>query len=115
MVTEPKKGSSYDVTCTPWQDAVGTVKPRWEWLEETTKVQALQNGLNGSNQGPSPYPGAFGTVLREAMQNRNSEDEVARPEHKIFGLAMLGGGRVFGEAHLHGAIDILPPFRTACS
>ncbi len=30
---------------------------------------------------------------------------VSRPEHAIFGLAMLGGGRVFGAAHVYGADD----------
>lgn len=30
------------------------------------------------------------------------KDVVPRPEHEVFGLAMLGGGLVFGAAHPYG-------------
>src|SRR4051812_17807019 len=31
---DPETGPSYDVAKTAWQDAVGTSKTRWEWIEE---------------------------------------------------------------------------------
>ncbi|KAK0669813.1 putative methyltransferase [Cercophora samala] len=109
-LSDPEKGPSYAVEVTPWQDAVNTDKPRWDWLEEKAKAGDLQalceNGTNGAN---SSYPGSFGNTLQEGLASvaasgkTNGEAAnalVARPEHAIFGLAMLGGGRVYGKAHL---------------
>jgi len=84
------KGASYDVTETPFQDAVGTTKPRWEWLEEKTPAQELSACGVG-------YPG-----IPQAKNITNKDELVARPEHEVFGLAMLGGGMVFGSAHPYG-------------
>lgn len=97
-----EKGESYDVACTPWQDAVGTKQARWDWLEETTKVQDLLKGHCGSDGCPSAYPGPFGLTLKSSTEGKQADERVPRPEHEIFGLAMLGGGRVTGEAHLYG-------------
>ncbi|KAI1335920.1 S-adenosyl-L-methionine-dependent methyltransferase [Xylariaceae sp. FL0016] len=98
---DPEKGPSYDVARTPWQDAVGTTKARWEWLEETPETHVLRKPFSSGEAGSSSYPGPFGAVLDEATNGRLPDDQIARPEHQIFGLAMLGGGRVFGEAQLY--------------
>ncbi len=91
------KGASYRVDETPLQEAVGTSKPRWDWLEEKVPPEAL------SSKGPG-YPGL--PSLRESQKTPNGiggeQTLVARPEHEIFGLAMLGGGMVFGAAHPYG-------------
>ncbi|KAL9599305.1 MAG: hypothetical protein Q9219_003932 [cf. Caloplaca sp. 3 TL-2023] len=91
---DPGKGKSYDVVNTAFQSAVDTSKPRWEWLEEKIPAQEL---LSPMGQG---YPGAFGPDTQVAVKSKDSEGLVKRPELATFGLAMLGGGRVTGTAHL---------------
>lgn len=90
------------MSCTPWQDAANSTKTRWEWLEETTQPDkiAVQHA-SGSDGSHSAYPGVFGAVVDEATRGKGPTDAIPRPEHGIFGLAMLGGGRIFGEAHLY--------------
>ncbi|KAM0629128.1 hypothetical protein ACHAPW_006972 [Verticillium nonalfalfae] len=126
------KGSSYAVDQTAWQDALGVSKSRWDWLEENTSASDLHKGYNAAVQGttdtdtaartsPSapgagdqggdaaaaspktPYPGVFGTELSRVVGSGVGDGQpISRPEHAIFSLAMVGGGRVFGRAHLHG-------------
>ncbi|KAK4244016.1 S-adenosyl-L-methionine-dependent methyltransferase [Corynascus novoguineensis] len=103
---DPVKGPSYSVEVTPFQDAVGTSAPRWTWLEEQPRIRDLLDGRNGPDGKPSAYPGNFGTEMqtlaeRVAARQSDREEKVARPEHGLFGLAMVGGGRVFGLAHLY--------------
>ncbi|KAJ5892735.1 hypothetical protein N7504_009426 [Penicillium tannophilum] len=93
---DPKIGSSYSVKESAWQRAVGTTKERWNWLEEGTTSTKLQNG-----GGSGAYPGPFGPDIAAAIQRTGGEETLRRPELDIFGLAMLGGGRVFGVAHLY--------------
>lgn len=88
-----KKGASYKVDETPFQEAVGTTKPRWEWLEE--KIPADQLALGGTG-----YPGIPDAT--EVINGAQKGGLVTRPEHEVFGLAMLGGGMVFGSAHPYG-------------
>ncbi|KAL9583819.1 MAG: hypothetical protein Q9212_002492, partial [Teloschistes hypoglaucus] len=83
------KGPSYKVEETAFQDAVGTKKSRWEWLEE--KVPPSQVASEGVG-----YPGLMGFDQRNGFKK---DELVARPELEVFGLAMLGGGQVFGAAH----------------
>lgn len=90
----PTKGPSYRVEETAFQDAVGTTKPRWEWLEE--KVPREQLGSQGAG-----YPGLPRRVNRSGGEGASNE-LVSRPELEVFGLAMLGGGMVFGAAHPYG-------------
>lgn len=99
---DPKRGQSYDVDSTAFQSAVGTTKPRWEWLEGRIPAQEL---LDPSGQG---YPGAFGPDVQIALDSEDTDGLVKRPEHATFGLAMLGGGRVTGTAHLFGAARMPP-------
>ncbi|TRX93219.1 hypothetical protein FHL15_005798 [Xylaria flabelliformis] len=100
-LNDPNKGPSYAVNITPWQDALNTHKTRWDWLEEEVSVDALKAGNNSSLSGYSAYPGVFGAELQQACKDLKSTTLVKRPEHSIFGLAMVGGGRVFGQAHLY--------------
>ncbi|KAJ3497719.1 hypothetical protein NLG97_g1692 [Lecanicillium saksenae] len=98
------KGPSYAVDETAWQDAVGTKKPRWDWLEETTSISKLLDGRNAQGTPKSAYPGIFGRSLRDIVQQAAADgkySQLRRPEHSTFSLAMVGGGRVFGRAHLH--------------
>jgi hypothetical protein len=87
------KGASYKVEETAFQDAVGTEKPRWEWLEE--RIPAGQ--LAGSGTG---YPGI--PDVKALLSESENDKLIARPELEVFGLAMLGGGLVFGSAHPYG-------------
>jgi hypothetical protein len=93
---DPEIGSSYSVKETAWQKAIGTTKERWNWLEEGTTATELHNGGSGA------YPGPFGPDVTAILQGENTGESIRRPELDIFGLAMLGGGRVFGVAHLFG-------------
>jgi hypothetical protein len=90
---DPTTGPSYDVAQTAWQDAIGTTKTRWEWIEERVEQdKLLQSGGH--------YPGIPSLVLEP--QPKGEDGLVARPELEIMGLAMVGGGRVFGAAHVYG-------------
>ncbi|RYC54807.1 hypothetical protein CHU98_g11403 [Xylaria longipes] len=100
-LNDPNKGPSYAVNITAWQDALNTQKTRWDWLEEEVRVDALQAGNNSSRGGLSAYPGVFGAELQQACGDLKATTLIKRPEHTIFGLAMVGGGRVFGQAHLY--------------
>ncbi|KAK4186762.1 putative methyltransferase [Podospora australis] len=101
-LSDSVKGASYDVNVTPWQDAIGTTKSRWDWLEEKVKVSDLMvPGRNGPGGSTSSYPGCFGQTLQETIASAADKNAlVPRPEHALFGLAMLGSGRVYGRAHL---------------
>ncbi|KAI4864285.1 S-adenosyl-L-methionine-dependent methyltransferase [Hypoxylon rubiginosum] len=100
-LSDPTKGASYALEKTAWQDAVGTTKARWDWLEETPKVRDILAGKNGTQGSFGAYPGVFGAELEKVIGSADTETLVKRPEHSIFGLAMVGGGRVFGQAHLY--------------
>jgi hypothetical protein len=90
-----QKGCSYKVDETPFQDAVGTSKARWDWLEE--KCPAIEIDRQGSG-----YPGI--PDAKPHINGLTADDLVSRPEHEVFGLAMLGGGLVFGAAHPYGML-----------
>ncbi|KAI1172125.1 S-adenosyl-L-methionine-dependent methyltransferase [Nemania sp. FL0916] len=98
-LSDPNKGSSYAVDVTPWQDALNTPQARWDWLEEEVPVDTFSK-TNGHSS-VSAYPGVFGAELQKARAGSGATTLVKRPEHSIFGLAMVGGGRVFGQAHLY--------------
>lgn len=100
---DPVKGPSYDVRVTPFQDAVGTKKPRWEWLEELIPVNAPDIGGQGY---PRNVAGIDETKPRPDANGRT--ETTSRPEHELFGLAMLGGGKVFGTAHIYGIFALSP-------
>lgn len=90
-----KKGASYDVTETPFQMAVGTTKPRWDWLAERVSPDQVS-----PQDGRSGYPG----IPSAANANLKSDKHglVTRPELDNFGLAMIGGGKTSGAAHPFG-------------
>ena len=94
---------------TPLQTVVGTEKRSWDWMEEKIKVKHLKEGFrNGADGGPSSYPGVFGAELQNAIESAGGDDEklIDRPEQTMFGLAMVGGGRVYGQAQLYGKLTI---------
>jgi hypothetical protein len=95
-------GASYALEVTPWQDALKTTKSRWDWLEEEVSIDDIRSEDNSSDGRSSGYPGVFGAELQQACDNAKDTRMIKRPEHRIFGLAMVGGGRVFGQAHLYG-------------
>lgn len=90
---DPITGPSYDVTKTAWQDAIGTTKSRWDWIEERIEQDKLLD--SGGH-----YPGIPSLALEP--QPIGDDGLVSRPELAIMGLAMVGGGRVFGAAHVYG-------------
>lgn len=90
---DAKKGASYEVNETPLQEAVGTSKSLFEWLEEKVPARELKEHAN--------YPGFFDSYISE-VNDWESESVVPRPELGNFGLSMLGGGRVNGTAHVYG-------------
>lgn len=89
------KGPSYKVNETAWQDALGTNKSRWDWLEE--KVLSDDFSKGGGN-----YPSIPQSEQAVNTSNVKERALVNRPEHQIFNLSMLGGGRVHGAAHPYG-------------
>ncbi|KAK6523136.1 hypothetical protein TWF694_006031 [Orbilia ellipsospora] len=105
LLTDPVKGSSYAVDECAFQAAVGSKASLWNWLEEPTKVRDVLDGRNGSNGAPSAYPGIFGDELqhfvKEAKAKQDDQISIPRPELTTFGFAMIGGGKVLGEAHLY--------------
>lgn len=105
MLNDRKIGPSYEVDETAFQVAMNTKKPRWDWLEEKVAVMGLLHGTIDSESSGSPYPGPFGAELEAAVEGKRQDELIARPEHGIFGLAMLGGGQVFGKAHLYGKLN----------
>lgn len=94
---DPETGPSYDVAKTAWQDAVGTTKTRWEWVEERVPEDKLIE--TGGH-----YPGIPSLVLEPQMPGEDGL--VSRPELEIMGLSMVGGGRVFGAAHVYGTFPL---------
>ena len=51
------------------------------------------------------YPGLPGFGKKDRYTNGHTNGElVSRPELEVFGLAMLGGGKVFGAAHPYGML-----------
>ena len=90
------KGPSYQVNETAWQDALGTTKSRWDWLEE--KVSPNDFSMGGASYPSIPEP----KVATNSVANETKGTLVSRPEHQIFNLSMLGGGRVHGAAHPYG-------------
>ncbi|KAH7325589.1 S-adenosyl-L-methionine-dependent methyltransferase [Stachybotrys elegans] len=100
----PEKGPDYSVEVTPFQDAVDTTTTRWTWLEEKAKVNDILAGRNGPGGSRSAYPGVYGTEYKDLIalaEAGRGDEEVVRPEHNLFGLAMVGGGRVYAQAHLY--------------
>ncbi|RMZ86788.1 hypothetical protein DV736_g5986, partial [Chaetothyriales sp. CBS 134916] len=78
-------GASYDVLETPFQNAVGTSKSRWDWLAEKVTGQELAPPSGG-------YPGVPDIGSWNLVLDKNGL--VARPELTNFGRAMVGGGKL---------------------
>lgn len=115
---DPHKGPSYKVDETAFQDAVGTTKARWEWLEEkispgeilntgvgypgmprATKQNVNKSPMKEDANGSATEKSVDRIAAKENVNGIATKENVSRPELEIFGLAMLGGGRVFGAAH----------------
>lgn len=96
---DPERGASYDADKTAWQDAVNTTKIRWDWLEERIEQSRLIE--SGGH-----YPGIPSLILEP--KSKVEDGLVARPELEIMGLAMVGGGQVFGAAHVYGIVTDFP-------
>ncbi|KAL8728552.1 MAG: hypothetical protein Q9181_005309 [Wetmoreana brouardii] len=90
------KGASYEVDVTAWQDALGTKKSRWDWLEEKVAPETFSNG--GASYPSVPQPNIAATNGLDGGKGTL----VSRPEQGIFNLSMMGGGRVHGAAHPYG-------------
>ncbi len=129
-MTDPVKGPSYDVAQTAFQSAVGTTETRWDWLEQQIPADAHDFGRTGypgaippvktSNQDSKATTGnttngatngtrdgntdgAAKAVTNGAVKAPQNEGPKTkpRPELKIMSMAMVGGGRVTGKAHVY--------------
>ena len=87
-------GASYDAAETPWQEAMGTRKPKWDWLAERVDPSQISNDGVG-------YPGVP-DVSSWAHLKQDANGKVSRPELENFGPAMIGAGKVSGAAHPFG-------------
>ncbi|KAL7621041.1 hypothetical protein AAE478_008353 [Parahypoxylon ruwenzoriense] len=96
-LTDTKFGPSYKVEETAFNLAVGTELPRWSWLEmRVPKGQVKRVNSQG-------YPRAEAGDAHVNGDNgvkRQAGETLQRPELEIFGRAMVGGGKVFGAAHV---------------
>ncbi|MCJ1469188.1 hypothetical protein MMC07_007821 [Pseudocyphellaria aurata] len=88
---DAKKGASYKVDEAPFQEAVGTSKPVWGWLEEKVTVRELRSKQVS-------HPGFLDPTVPAAD---DEESVVSRPALENMGLAMVGLGRVVGAAHVY--------------
>jgi hypothetical protein len=88
-----EKGASYKVDETPFQNAVGTYKPLWDWMTE--RMPADQVGSNGPG-----YPSV--PDLSNCNVAPDEKGLFGRPELDNFALAMVGGGKTSGAAHAFG-------------
>ncbi|KAF1961331.1 S-adenosyl-L-methionine-dependent methyltransferase [Byssothecium circinans] len=103
---DKETGPSYDVAQTAFQAAVGTQKPRWDWLEERVTVKDLREGRCGTDGGLSAYPGPFGSELEKAVDGKADDELLTRPELPIFGLAMVGGDYPWGSLGSALVVDV---------
>lgn len=87
------KGASYKVEETPFQNAVGTDKPLWEWMAEKLPPDQVVS------DGPG-YPGVPDLSKYDILPDH--QGLVSRPELGNFALAMVGGGKTSGTAHAFG-------------
>lgn len=97
---DPVKGTSYKVEETAFQDAVGTTKARWEWLEEKISPDEILNkgvgypGMPSATKenvnGSATKKHMNGSATKGDVNGSMTEKTVGRPELEIFGLAMLG-------------------------
>lgn len=90
---DPRMGPSYKVNETAFQAALKTTKSRWECLEEKHSPEQLL--MEGTGYPGLPEP-------KKTINGDANRDLLNRPEHEIFSLSMLGGGRVHGAAHPYG-------------
>lgn len=90
-------GSSYNQTEASFQEAMGTSKDYWGWMEESVSVKDLKDGRVGKY-----YSGVWGSQLEHTVEGRADDECVPRPELDLFSSAMQGSGRISGRAHYHG-------------
>jgi hypothetical protein len=79
---------------TAWHEALGTSKPRWEWLAEKIDPKKIQN--EGVGYPGVPDPNLF------AHYTPGADGKIPRPELELFGLGMVGGGRSQSAAQPYG-------------
>ena len=115
------QGKGYGVEGTAWVDAMrartGEGESKrvgfWEWIGEKVPRREIRKGevwwAEGESgdgeegkQGEDGEEGKQGEDGEEGKQGEDGEEGelVERPEARVFGLAMLGGGRVVGAAHV---------------
>ncbi|KAL2050988.1 hypothetical protein ABVK25_008734 [Lepraria finkii] len=80
------KGHSYDVCETSFQEALGTAKPRWDWLAERVSPKEITNDGIGYPGVPDPKNWLY--------LSPDADGKIPRPELDTFSLAMVGGGKV---------------------
>ncbi|KAI1373457.1 S-adenosyl-L-methionine-dependent methyltransferase [Hypoxylon crocopeplum] len=96
-LTDSKFGPSYKVEETAFNLAVGTDLPRWGWLEAPVPASQVRrvNSLGYPHHQPIDA-----RSNGDGSAGKQGGDMIRRPELEIFGRAMVGGGKVFGAAHV---------------
>lgn len=90
------KGHSYDVCETSFQEALGTAKPRWDWLAERVSPKEITNDGIGYPGVPNPN--------NWLHLSPDADGKIPRPELDTFSLAMVGGGKVSAASHPFGMV-----------
>ena len=90
------KGHSYNVCETSFQEALGTVKPRWDWLAERVSPKEITNDGIGYPGVPDPNNWLY--------LSPDADGKIPRPELDTFSLAMVGGGKVSAASHPFGMV-----------
>ncbi|KAI0541762.1 S-adenosyl-L-methionine-dependent methyltransferase [Xylaria digitata] len=96
---DPVFGPSYQVNETAFNMAVGTSKPRWEWLEEKIPKAQVNSRASKLSLFTALLAGQ-GQVPQQSDDETDQGEMVSRPELENFGLAMVGGGRVYSTPHV---------------
>ncbi|KAI1499394.1 O-methyltransferase [Biscogniauxia marginata] len=101
-LVDPVMGPSYEFTATPFNRAFGTTLSFYDWL--TRKIPASQATALYKPATSHPQFGASASAsVRKGQEEKEEEEEedlVPRPEETLFNSAMVGSGRVSGDAHV---------------
>ncbi|EEY23686.1 conserved hypothetical protein [Verticillium alfalfae VaMs.102] len=100
---KPARLTCTRVTMLPFRERLTRTPPHAPPL--VLPVPGARGGDAAAASPKTPYPGVFGTELSRVVNSGVGDGQpISRPEHAIFSLAMVGGGRVFGRAHLHAYV-----------
>jgi hypothetical protein len=73
------------------------------------RVEEAERQVNGNNK--AAENATRNNAVADAGEDivGGTDSRVSRPEHEVFGMAMLGGGKIFGAAHAYGTRPVSRP------